>query len=132
MASALSALANATATLTLPTTGTVTDPVTGNIRAATETVTISLYLRQGAMSPTDLPGINIEGEAFDGYAINPSALDARVQTGTTGTLAFAGQAAMACEVVECRTPFGSSGLIGSNLQAVLGDHIRLIRYRQAA
>lgn len=132
MASALTALANATATLNLPTVGTTTDPTTGNIRANTETVTISLYLRQGTVSATDLPGINIEGEAFDGYVLNPVALDARVQTGTLGTLTFAGDAAMPCEVVEARTPFGTTGLLGSTLQSVLGDRIRLIRYRQAA
>lgn len=132
MASALTALANATATLNLPTVGTTTDPTTGNIRANTETVTISLYLRQGTVRATDLPGINIEGEAFDGYVLNPVALDARVQTGTLGTLTFAGDAAMPCEVVEARTPFGTTGLLGTTLQSVLGDRIRLIRYRQAA
>jgi hypothetical protein len=129
MASALTALANASATLNLPTAGTTTDPVTGNIRANTETATVELFLRQATMEPTDLPGINVEGDVLEGYAMD--ALDARIQPGTVGTLLYSGTTHR-CEILATREPFGTTGLIGSTLQSVLGDRVRLIRYRQAA
>lgn len=130
MASALTALANASATLNVPTTGTTTDPITGNVRANVETVTVSLYLRVGTIDPSDLPGLNVEGDILEGYAL--TALDARVQPGTQGTITFAGSSAQRCEILEARTPFGTAGLLGSTLQTVLGDRVRMVRYRQAA
>ena len=130
MASALTALANATATFTVPTTGTITDPNTGNVTAATETVTVSLYLRGGSPRKEDFPGIEIDAEIFEGYAVSPQALDARIKPGTRGTLDFSAQGALSCEVVGSRFPFGTNGLIGSTVQQVLGDRIRIAQYRQ--
>ena len=130
MTSALAALANATATFVVPTVGTVTDPTTGNIVPATETVSVSLYLRQGGSNASDFPGVDTEVETFEGYAINPQALDARIKPGVTGTLNFSGQGAIECEVITSRFPYGTTGLIGSTIQQVLGDRIRLARYVQ--
>lgn len=130
MTSALAGLANATAVFELPTVGTITDPTTGNVLPATETLQVNLYLRQGASSSSDFPGVDSEVETFEGYAVNPQALDARIKPGVTGTLNFAGQGNVACEVIGSRFPFGASGTIGSTLQQVLGDKIRLVRYRQ--
>ena len=130
MTSALTALANATASFTVPTIGTFTDPTTGNVVPATETLTVSLYLRQGNTNASGLPGVDTEVETYDGYAVDPQALDARIKPGITGTLNFAGQGSISCEVLNSRFPFGSTGLIGSTIQQVLGDKIRLARYVQ--
>jgi hypothetical protein len=130
MTSALAALANATAVFSLPTVGTYTDPVTGNVVPASETVTVNLYLRQGTNRSSDLPGVDAEVEVFEGYAINPQALDARIKPGVTGTLNFADQGSVPFEVLQGRYPYGSTGLLGSTIQSVLGDKIRLARYTQ--
>lgn len=128
MTSALTALANATAVFTVPTVGVNTDAVTGNVRPNTETVTVTLYLRQSSPSPSDLPGVDSDVDVFEGYAINPQALDARVKPGVRGTLNFASQGAVNCEVIASRYPYGSTGLLGNTIQQVLGDRIRLARY----
>lgn len=130
MTSALAGLANATAVFTLPTVGTYTDPTTGNITPATETLTVTLYLRQGGTNGSDLPGVDADVEVFDGYAVSPQALDARIKPGITGTLNFASQGAVPCEVLNSRFPYGSTGTIGATLQQVLGDKIRIARYVQ--
>jgi hypothetical protein len=130
MTSDLAALANATAIFTVPTVGTVTDPVTGNVVPATETVTVSLYLRQGSTRALDFPGVDTEVETYEGYAVSPQALDARIKPGVVGTLNFAGQGAIDCEVINSRYPYGTTGLIGSTVQQVIGDKIRLARYVQ--
>lgn len=131
MTSALAGLANATAVFNLPTVGTFTDPDTGNIIPATETVSVTLYLRQGSSNGSGLPGIDADVETFEGYAVSPQALDARIKPGITGTLNFASQGSVACEVINSRFPYGSTGTIGSTLQQVLGDKIRLVRYVQS-
>lgn len=130
MTSALAALANATAIFTVPTVGTVTDAVTGNVVPATETVTVSLYLRQGSTRASDFPGVDTEVETYEGYAVSPQALDARIKPGVVGTLNFAGQGSIDCEVINSRYPYGTTGLIGSTVQQVIGDKIRLARYVQ--
>lgn len=130
MTSALTGLANATATFTVPTVGTITDPRTGNIVPATEQLSVSLYLRQGSRNGSGLEGVDSDVETYDGYAVSPQALDARIKPGITGTLNFAGQGAVSCEVINARFPYGSTGLLGSTLQQVLGDKIRLARYVQ--
>ena len=128
MASALQALANAVATFSLATVGTITDETTGNVLPLTEEVTVSLYLRQGSRNGSGFPGVDTDSITFEGYAVSPQALDARIRPGVTGTLAFAGQAAIRCEVLQERFPYGSTGLIGGTLQTVLGDRIRLASY----
>lgn len=128
MTSALTAVANATATFQLATVGTTTDPDTGNVLPQTENVTVTLYLRQGSRSGSGFPGVDTDTISFEGYAVSPQALDARIKPGVTGTLSFAGQAAIRCEVLQERYPYGSTGLIGSTLQSILGDRIRLATY----
>jgi hypothetical protein len=129
MASALLALANATATFQLAIAGTVTDAY-GNVTPSTENITVSLYLRQGTLQPTDLPGVDGVTAVFEGYAVDPQALDARIKPGIRGTLTFSGDAAETCAVVDARTPYGTTGLLGSTLSSVLGDRIRIARYGQ--
>lgn len=131
MASALSALQNAVAVFDVPTVGTIIDQRTGNVLPRTERVTVSLYLRQGSLSETDVPGVGMAVDAFDGYAIDPQALDARISPGIRGLLTFSADDPMPCEVVKGREPYGTTGLIGSTLQQVIGDRIRIVRYRQS-
>jgi hypothetical protein len=132
MTSALAAVANASVTFDVATTGTVVDPFTGNVLPRTETVTVTCYLRQGSPAITDLAGVNVAGDTFSGYAVAPQALDARVVPGTLGTLTFDGQTPARCVVQEARGPYGTTGLIGSTLQQVLGDKLQIVRYRQQA
>ena len=132
MTSALAALANATVTFTVPTVGTYTDPVTGNVTPATESVTAEMYLRTfGSLEQVrDLPGVEVKDDTYEGYAVNPQALDARIKPGITGLLSVNGEDAVPCEVLAARHPYGSTGLLGSTIQSVLGDKIRLARYSQ--
>ena len=127
MTSALSALANATAVFTLPTVGVTTDPDTGNVLPAEETATVTLYLRQGSPQSAGLEGVDAETIVMEGYAVEPQALDARIRPGTRGTVTMSGRE-MVCEVLQERFPYGSTGLLGSTLQTILGDRIRLAAY----
>lgn len=135
MASALQALSNATAIFSLPAAGTVTD-ARGNVIPATETVTVTLYLRQGGIafeggvSDTDLPGIEAETQTFEGYAVNPQELDPRIIRGTVGTLSLSGDTPRRCEVADVGYPYGTAGLIGETVLSVLGTKIRILRYLQ--
>lgn len=128
MASALSALANATATFEVAATGVVTDAATGNVLPATETVTVSLFLKSDKISGTSFPGVEIQETVFDGYAL--SALDNRIVVGTTGTVNFAGEGVVTCEVTGVRLPYGKTGLIGATLNASLGERIQLASREQ--
>ena len=127
MTSALSALANATAVFTLPTVGVTTDPDTGNVMPAEETTTVTLYLRQGSPQAANLQGVDADTIVMEGYAVEPQALDARVRPGTRGTVTMGGRE-MVCEVLQERFPYGNTGLLGSTLQTILGDRIRLAAY----
>ena len=128
MSSALFANANATATFDVVDVGTVEDPDTGNILPVTEQISVVLFLREGSRSGSDLPGVDTDSLTYEGYAVNPQALDARIQAGVTGSLVFSGKPAARCEVLQERYPYGSNGLIGQTLQNVLGDKIRLAVY----
>lgn len=128
MASALSALANATATFEVAATGVVTDAATGNVLPATETVTVSLFLKSDKISGTSFPGVEIQETVFDGYAL--SALDERIVVGTTGTVNFADEGVVTCEVTGVRLPYGKTGLIGATLNASLGERIQLASREQ--
>lgn len=124
MASALTSLINATATFALPTAGTTVDAY-GNVIPLTEDVTVSLFLRQSPTTEQTFPGVDISQDTFDGYAVSPQALDARIKPGVQGTVTFSGGTATNCEVMASRYPYGTIGLIGSTVQSVLGDKIRL-------
>lgn len=129
MASALSALANATATFEVAGTGVVTDPDTGNVSPAGATVTVALFLRAERIETITYPGIDQTSTIYDGYALAP--LDSRIVIGTQGRITFAGEEAAACEVKALRLSYGGEGLIGETLAAVLGERIQLISRGQA-
>jgi hypothetical protein len=128
MSSALLGLANATATFDVVDVGTVEDPITGNIIPNTEQVTVSLFLREGGRNGSGLPGVDTDRLTYDGYAVDPQALDARIQAGVKGLLTFSGKPPARCEVLQERYPYGSTGLIGGTVQRVIGDRIRLAVY----
>jgi hypothetical protein len=129
MASALSALANATATFQVPTTGVYTDPATGNVMPATKDVAISLYLKADQTSQRIFPGVDVQDTIYEGYAISPTAFDAAVTVGTTGTLNFAGEGSLDCEVIALRYNYGKTGLLGELLNSTLGEKVRLVTRR---
>lgn len=126
MASALAALANATATISVAGTGVVTDPDTGNVMPAPSSTTLSLFLRAENVSYNAYPGIDVTDTVYEGYAVSPQVIPAGVVLGAEGTLAFAGEAAVSCEVLELRMPYGATGLLGETLRSALGDRIRLV------
>ena len=131
MASALAGLKNATAVLTVATTGTVVDATTGNVLPATTTVQVEMFLKAKADGPVgylQYPGVDVEQLVYDGYVTG--ALDSRVQVGTEGTLTFAAETAMACVISELRLPYGSTGTIGSILTEVLGPKVQVLAKRQ--
>jgi hypothetical protein len=128
--SAFEALENAVMTLTVPASGTVTDPDTGNVFAATETVEVRAWLKAESVAERTFPGVEIITTLYEGY-VTSGALDARVVRGTLGTLAFAGAAAVECEVVEARLPHGEQGLLGEVLTGALGAKIRVVAKEQS-
>lgn len=129
MTSALTALANATAVFNLPTSGITTDAY-GNVIPQSESESVTLYLRQASPQPEQLPGVDGLVETYEGYAVNPQALDPRIKPGTTGTLSFSGDTPNRCEVIASAFPYGTTGLIGATVQQVLGDKIRIQRFLQ--
>jgi hypothetical protein len=130
MASALVALENATLVFTVPASGTTTDADTGNVLANTETVTVSAFLKGESVAETTFPGVNVITVLYEGY-VTSGTLDGRVKVGTAGTVAFAGQDATECEVLEVRLPYGESGLLGSILSDALGVKVRLASRTQS-
>lgn len=130
MASALTALKNATVVFTVADAGTTVDPDTGNVLANTATLSYDLYLRKSGNSERNQPGVDVISCTYEGYCIAPQALDPRIRQGTTATLTFSADTPEACVVDDLRFSYGTTGLLGSTLQQVLGDKIRLSRYWQ--
>ena len=129
MASALSAVANATVVFEVGTAGVKTDPATGNVVPATKQVTVSLFLKAETVGNRLFPGVDVLDTVYEGYAVSPTAFDPGVVVGTTGTLNFAGEAPAECEVLELRMSYGKTGLLGSILNSTLGEKIRLVSRR---
>ncbi len=130
VASALVGLQNATVTFTLPASGTTVDAGTGNVVANTTTVQVSAFLKGESVAETTYPGVNIITTLYEGY-VTSGALDSRVLVGTLGTIAFAGQAATDCEVLEVRLPYGETGVLGEVLTSALGTKLRLASRAQS-
>ena len=137
MVSALSALENSVAVFEVPTAGVQEDPETGNVVPVNETLSYRLYLRRGASTSPgamsgsnsyarELPGIDQEVAAYEGYCVTPTQLDTRIRAGTKATLTFAGEPPHECTVQDCRFVYGSTGLLGETLMNVLGHKVRLI------
>jgi hypothetical protein len=128
MASALSALSNATVTFSVAGTGVVTDPTTGNVTPATSSITVSMFLKAERVRGATFPGVEVYETVFDGYALE--ALDEGITVGTNGVVTFAGQDPIECEVTALRLPYGKTGLLGSTLNAALGERIQLLSREQ--
>lgn len=129
MTSALAALANATVTFQVAGTGVVTDPDTGNVAPAAASVTVELFLRAERIETIAYPGVDQASTVYDGYALAP--LDSRIVIGSQGTLTFAGEEPMPCEVKALRLSYGGTGLLGQTLSDVLGERIQLISRGQS-
>ena len=127
VASALASLVNSTVVFTVPAAGVAIDPATGNVLPNTEKLAYTLFLRKVfTEQTTSYPGVDTRSAVYEGYCIEPNALDSRVKGGTPATIAFAGDPEVTCEVEDARFGYGSTGLIGSVLQDVLGTKIRLL------
>ena len=127
VASALASLVNSTVVFTVPAAGVSVDPTTGNVLPNTEDLTYTVFLRKlFTEQTTGYPGVDTRSAVYEGYCIEPNVLDARVRGGTPASLAFAGDAPVAWEVEDARFRYGSTGLLGSVLQDVLGTKIRLL------
>ncbi len=129
MASALASLENATLTLAVPTSGTVTDAETGNVTAATVNVTVGAFLKGAEGDVERYPGVDVADVELSGYAVKPQVLDARVVAGTLGTMAWDG-GTWDVEVLGVREKYGATGLIGATLRSAVGDAVRVRATRQ--
>ena len=125
---ALSALANATATFSVAAAGVTTDATTGNVVPAAESVTVQLFLKSDRVRGSAFPGVEIAETVFDGYAL--AELDDRIVIGTEGTISFAGEGVWDCEVTGVRLPYGKTGLLGATLKTALGERIQLVAREQ--
>jgi hypothetical protein len=130
MASALSAVANATAVFKVATTGVYTDPATGNVLPADKDVTVTLFLKATTVNEVVYPGVNQTTTIYEGYAVSPTAFDPAIGVLSTGTLTFAGESPVPFEVLSLRTPYGKTGLIGTILNSTLGESIKLVARKQ--
>lgn len=130
MASALRSLANATATFHVATTGVVTDAETGNVMPLTEEVSVELFVKAERSSFTDYPGVDVVETVYEGYAVEPTALDARIVVGTKAALTFGEEAPVDCEVQQLRMPYGTTGVLGATLAQVLGQKVMLVAKAQ--
>jgi len=128
MPSPFADVVNATATFTVPATGTTTDQF-GNIIAATETVSATLFLKGRQEIPTGTPGTEGTLTALSGYAVDPMALDTRIRQGTEGTLSWQG-ATHIFEVAGRNVIYGDDGFIAETLTAERGDDITILLFRQ--
>lgn len=130
MTSALQALANATATFTVPLAEgeNLTDDATGNVYAPTETITHTFYLRADTVETRQYPGVDLTETVYDGYSLD--GLDERVIAGTTGTLDFGGAGDVECEVSAVALPYGATGLLGQVLGAALGTKVQIVTKAQ--
>ena len=128
MASALTGLKNASATFTVAGSATITDPETGNIKPVEESITVDLFLKTEKQRNRQFPGVDIEQTYYEGYVV--STLDSRVLVGSTGSVTFASEPAVDCEVLELNPPYGKTGLLGGVLAQALGEKIVLVSRRQ--
>ena len=137
MVSALASLENSVVVFNVATDAVTEDPATGNVIPVTEQLTYRLFLRRGSssspgrmqgskMDVRELPGVDEEQAAYEGYCISPTALDNRIRTGTTAIVSFAGEPTHECIVEDCRFVYGSTGLLGQTLRDVLGHKVRLV------
>lgn len=108
----------------------LTDPETGNVRAAMTTVSVDCYLKAISTNTVLFPGVDSEETIYEGYTLDPQALPSGVGVGTRGTLVFAGEDAVDCEVMELRMPYGKTGLLGGTLTAVVGEQLKLVARKQ--
>ena len=124
--SALFALVNATVEFHVAGAGLVTDPETGNVSPTTEGLTYKAFLKAVNVDPTVYPGVDVNGVVYEGYVVDPQALDAKVQVGSTGTLTFGGAASVECRVIRARIGYGDQGALGARLSEALGTKITLL------
>jgi biotin carboxyl carrier protein len=97
----------------------------GNVIAATDSVTATLFLKGRQEIPTGTPGTEGTLTALTGYAVDPMALDSRIRQGTEGTVTWQG-ATHVFEVLGRNVIYGDDGFISTTLTAERGDDITIL------
>lgn len=124
--SALFPLVNAVADFTVASNRIVTDPETGNVSPGDETLTYKCFLKAVNVDPEVYPGVNVNSLIYEGYVVDPQALDSRIKVGTRGSLAFGSADGVAFQVLRARLGYGDEGALGGRLSEVLGTKITLM------
>ena len=124
--SSLFALINATVKFRVAGAGVVTDPDTGNVSPTLELQTHKAFLKAVNVDPTTYPGINVNALIYEGYVVDPQALDARVRVGSTGQLTFGSTEPVQFEVLRARIGYGYLGALGSRLSESLGTKVTML------
>lgn len=124
--SALISLANASVTFVVAGSGTRTDPVTGNVLPATRTLTYKAFLKATQVDPAVFPGVDATALLYEGYVVEPQALDDRITVGSTGTMTFGTSSSKDFEVLRARLGYGDLGTLGAQLSSALGTKITLL------
>jgi len=124
--SALFALVNATVDFHVAGAGLMTDPETGNVSPTVEDLTYKAFLRAINVDPTVYPGVDVNGVVYEGYVVDPQALDAKVQVGSTGVLTFGSGEPVECRVLRARIGYGDQGALGARLSEALGTRVTLL------
>ena len=103
------------------------DAKTGNYRTGIDEIRYDLYLRKAINDQRrNYPGVDRLASTYDGYAVYPSELDARIKSGTKGRLKFGeSENYHDCVVRDVRYQFSSFGTIGGALSSALGDSLLL-------
>lgn len=124
--SALFALINATITFQVAGAGVTTDPDTGNVLPTVDEVQYKAFLKAVNVDPAVYPGVDATGVVYEGYVVDPQALDARVGVGSRGALKFGSAAEVGCEVLRARIGYGDEGVLGGRLTEALGTKVTLL------
>jgi hypothetical protein len=124
--SALISLANASVRFQVAGAGVVTDPETGNVTPTTAVVTCKAFLKAVNVDPVVYPGVDVTAVVYEGYVVEPMALDPKVGAGTTGELNFGSGGAQQFEVLRARMGYGDQGALGAPLSGVLGTKVTLL------
>jgi len=130
MASPLADFANGGLTFALPSSGTTTDPSTGNVTANTAVVSYRVFASEtGASLGQNFAGVDIRMSRFDGWLTTPITFSDLVVEGMTGTLAIDSGSTYDVTLVAARGAYGRKG-IGQIIEEVMGHQFILDATKQ--
>lgn len=130
MASTLNAYSNGALTFKLPTSGTITDPYTGNVTANTSSAVHRVFVAEaGSSTQVNFAGVDVRTSRFEGYATDPELLSDDVTEGMTGTLQIDDGATYEVTLLGARSAYGRKG-IGAILESSLGHSLVMDAVKQ--